>query len=184
MVESKYSLLTCVEYFNKFVPLFKNLTNMPKLFINIESKLTLKNISSIINAINLEKLPISSFVIGRTDLAASLGINDIENDEMLKITKDLLQMKSGFDFTLGGNLKANSFPFIEALSKEGLVAFESRKCTFKYSNIVNNQKFIALINSGLEFELAWLNCKKSLYSNRSEEENMRINKIISRLENS
>ena len=44
MIESKYSLLNCFEIFEKFLPLFKDLTNTPKLFINIESQLALKNI--------------------------------------------------------------------------------------------------------------------------------------------
>ena len=35
MIESKYSLLNCFEMFEKFLPLFKDLTNTPKLFINI-----------------------------------------------------------------------------------------------------------------------------------------------------
>ncbi len=184
MVESKYSLLKCVELFNKFDPLFKNLTNMPKLFINIESKLALKNCDSIIETIIKEKLPVSSLVIGRTDLAASLGIKNIEDDSILFIVKDLIQKNSNLKFTLGGNLKLQSYDFVRTLSNYGLFGFESRKCTFKYCKEINNEKFKKIIRFGLEFELAWLNFKTNLYANRSEEETMRIKTITQRLKNS
>ena len=66
MVESKYSLLNCFEMIQKFLPLFKDLTNTPKLFINIESQLALKNIDSILKIIEDENLPVESIVIGRS----------------------------------------------------------------------------------------------------------------------
>ena len=181
MVESKYSLLKCVELFNKFDPLFQNLTNMPKLFINIESKLALKNFHSIVKTIIEEKLPVSSFVIGRTDLAASLDIKDIENNSILSIARDLIQENSNLKFTLGGNLKAQSYNFVRSLSTYGLFGFESRKCTFKYCKDINNEQFKKIIRAGLEFELSWLYFKTNLYSNRSDEETMRINTIIQRI---
>ena len=53
-----------------------------------------------------------------------------------------------------------SFSFISNLSKKGLYAFESRKCTFKTYESLKKDNFNSLISSALEFELSWLNCKK------------------------
>ena len=91
MVESKYSLLNCFEMFEKFLPLFKDLTNTPKLFINIESQLALKNIDSILKVIEDENLPVESIVIGRSDLSKSLKISDVDNEKMLEICIELLK---------------------------------------------------------------------------------------------
>ena len=76
-----------------------------------------------------------------------------------------------------------SFSFISYLSKIGLYAFESRKCTFKTNESLKKNNFNSLINSALEFELSWLNCKKNLYGDRSKEEDLRILTIESRLKN-
>ena len=163
MIESKYSLLNCFEMFEKFLPLFKDLTNTPKLFINIESQLALKNIDSILKLIEDENLPVDTIVIGRSDLSKSLMISDVDNKKMLQICIELLSKKSNLNFTLGGNLMSKSFSFIKNLSKKGLYAFESRKCTFKTEVSLKKNDFNSLINSALEFELSWLNCKKSLW---------------------
>ncbi len=183
MVESKYSLLNCFEMVQKFLPLFKDLTNTPKLFINIESQLALKNIDSILKIIENEKLPVESIVIGRSDLSKSLKICDVDNEKMLEICIELLKNIRNLNVTLGGNLMNKSFPFISNLSKEGLYAFESRKCTFKTNASLKRNNFNSLINSALEFELSWLNVKKNLYGDRSKEEDLRIKTIESRLKN-
>ena len=62
-----------------------------------------------------------------------------------------------------------------------IYAFESRKCTFSNLKPLSQNSFNSLINNGLEFELSWLNFKKSLYQNRSEEENYRISNISKRI---
>ena len=99
MIESKYSLLNCFEMFEKFLPLFEDLTNTPKLFINIESQLALKNIDSILQLIEDENLPVEKIVIGRSDLSKSLMISDVDNEKMLQICIEILSKKSNLNFT-------------------------------------------------------------------------------------
>ena len=183
MVESKYSLLNCFEMIQKFLPLFKELTNTPKLFINIESQLALENIDSILQLIHNENLPVKSIVIGRSDLSKSLNICNVDNEMMLKICAGLIKKRKNLNVTLGGNLMNKSFSFVSNLSKKGLYAFESRKCTFKINKNLDKNNFNSLIKSALDFELSWLNCKKNLYGDRSQEENLRIKTIESRLRN-
>ena len=62
-----------------------------------------------------------------------------------------------------------------------LDAFETRKTTFKFSKSISKNEFDDLIKLSLEFELAWLNLKRSMYSIRSNEENARVYKIKNRL---
>ena len=110
-------------------------------------------------------------------------ISDVDNEKMLEICIALLSKRSNLNVTLGGNLMSKSFSFIRNLSKKGLYAFESRKCTFKTKVSLKKNDFNSLINSALEFELSWLNFKKNLYGDRSQEENLRIKTIESRLKN-
>ena len=57
----------------------------PNLFINIESIKTVNNLNSILESISQKKLPIKSFVIGRSDLTSSLDIDDVNSAAMFEI---------------------------------------------------------------------------------------------------
>ena len=153
----------------------------PNLSFNIESKLSVKNIDSIIEHIYEKNLPISEIVIGRTDLSKSLEISDVNSEKIFKISKSIIDKRRSLNINLGGNLSIKSFVFIKKLTQHGLHSFESRKCTFKSARNLSKEEFDNLINIGLEFELAWLEYKKKLYSERSEEENNRITSIKGRL---
>ena len=183
MVESSYAVSTSFEFYKKFSPLFKELQRTPNLLINIESDLAINNLKSIIELINKNQLPIKTLVLGRSDLSKSLGITNVDSSEIFNLTNKVLNdiKPYSIDLTLGGNMTSKSFRFVSDLSEIGLHAFESRKCTFKLTNKISNIQFNNLINMGLEFELAWLNYKKAIYSNRSDEENNRIEIINSRI---
>ncbi len=181
MVESEYSLLASFETYYKFLPIFKHLKTAPKLFINIESFLSFKNLGKIIDTVLKERLPLSTIVIGRSDLSESLNIKDVNSKKILAISEEILQYKEFFNITLGGNLTSESFNFINYLNLKGLNSFESRKCTFKSKVPTSYKKFNHIISLGLDFELSWLKYKKAFYSNRSNLDNNRIKLIESRL---
>ena len=183
MVESDYSLEYFINSYQKFSNDFKDLNEATNLAINIESKLGYENIEKILKVISEKSLPISYIVIGRTDLSSSLQIKDVNSEKIFEISKDILN-KSYFKnirCTLGGNLTSESFEFINNLNNFKLYAFETRKTTFKYSKSISKNEFDNLIKLSLEFELAWLNLKRSMYSIRSNEENARVYKIKNRL---
>ena len=181
MVESRYALGRSVDIYKSFLKTFENLGSSPNLSFNIESALSILNIDSILQKIFEEKLPISELVIGRTDLAKSLSISDVNSQDILNISKSILDKKKYLRINIGGNLSLKSYEFINHLKSLGLHSFESRKCTFKCKKDLTKEEFNEIIFKGLEFELAWLTYKKNLYSERSEEENMRIFKIKERL---
>ncbi len=183
MVESDFSLSRSVAIYLSFLNLFKDLENYPKLSFNVETYLAIKNIDKIIQYIQKEDVPITEIVLGRTDLSRSLGIVDVNSNEIFNFSKNLLSKfsNSNINFTVGGNLGIKSFEFIKNLFDCGLFAFESRKCTFQCTGDLNRTKFKQIIKKSLKFELSWLNYKKKLYSDRSEEENIRIETITNRL---
>lgn len=186
MIESDYSLEYFINSYNKFFNDFydfNDVNDLTKLAINIESKLGYINIDKIISLIREKSLPISHIVIGRTDLSSSLGIIDPNSKEILEIARDInfKALNNDIKCTIGGNLSSESFDFISKLKDYNLDAFESRKATFKCSDRLSRTEFDYLIKLGLEFELAWLNLRSSIYSIRSNEENARIDIINKRL---
>ena len=70
MIESKYAL-------NKFIQTVKK-DKKTSLYINLESDLAFKNVREIINSKHFKSL--RGIVIGRSDLAGSLGLTKKEVD--------------------------------------------------------------------------------------------------------
>tara|TARA_Y100001968_G_C19430344_1_gene756643 strand:+ start:1321 stop:2112 length:792 start_codon:yes stop_codon:yes gene_type:complete len=184
MVESSFAVSTSSEIFEKYLRSFKGLRDSTNLLINVESVLTIKNFDSILETIIQNELSINSLVIGRTDLSASLGINDVNSKKIFELSKEIIEKSNKYSIpvAIGGNLTNDSFEFINRLAGIGLHAFESRKCTYKIENEISKKDFEELINIGLEFELAWLNYKKETYTNQSNQENTRIKTISYRLQ--
>ena len=182
MVESPFAAELCSEYFLSIAEAFKLMHKTPILLINLESKKTIENLDSILGLIEQKNLPINSVVIGRSDLANSLGNKDVNSSEILNIVISTMKKCSKYKIkcTLGGNITAKSFKFVKKLGNS-LNAFESRKCTFLNSSSLNENNYNSLINAGLEFELSWLEFKQNMYSQRSNEENTRISLIKKRI---
>ena len=184
MVESSFSAEICSEFFESLINAFQMMYERPNLFINIESIKTVNNLNSILESISQKKLPIKSFVIGRSDLASSLDIDDVNSAAMFEIVENIIfkSQDHSMDLTLGGNITGKSYNFINKL-KDKIISFESRKCTFLLNKNIDEIQYKQLINDGLEFELAWLEFKQNMYSQRSNEENTRINLIKKRIAN-
>ena len=184
MVESSFTAELCSESFNSIVEAFETFNEKPKLFINIESIKTIENIDSILEIISKNQLPISSLVIGRSDLASSLGNKDVNSKEIFDIVENVIYKSNKYNLnsTLGGNITPRSFSFLEKI-KNKLTSFESRKCTFLIDKKFDQKEYKKLITNGLDFELAWLEFKQNMYSQRSNEENERISLLKKRILN-
>ena len=183
MIESDFSLEYCVNCFKALKSTFKSFNESPTLSINIESITGFENIDLIIKKLKDLSQPLKSIVIGRSDLACSMGIDDVNDQKVFKISKEITQkcLKNNINITIGGNLSSNSYKFLKDLNFPNVKGFESRKCTFLNDRNLKKENFDQLIKEGLEFELNWLDLKKEIYSERSKEENMRISKIIKRI---
>ena len=183
MVESSFAVETCSGIFMNLIPSFSGLNYNPKLSINIETKLAYRNLSKIIKTIIENNLPIKNFVIGRSDLSSSLGISDVNSEDLYKVSLDIINQAfdANLETTIGGNLNSESFIFIKKLNTINKVGFESRKCSFSSLDNLDQEEFSKLVNLGLIFELEWLKFKQNFYSIRSAEENLRIEIINRRL---
>ncbi len=183
MVESDFSLEYFLNCYKSFKSNFASFNNCPSISINIESLKGFENIDSIIKKINKISPKFKCIVIGRSDLASSMRINDVNSKSILDITKTIIEKchANNIKVTIGGNLSHESYEFLNNFNQHKLEAFESRKCTFLNSNNLNKKSFQELINKALDFELSWLNFKRNMYTLRSEEEDIRIFKIKKRI---
>lgn len=156
MVESQYAL-------NKFT---QTLSSKKKnsLYINLESKLAFDNINEIMNSPNFRLL--KGVVIGRSDLAGSLGLtkNDVNSEQIYKRVFDVLKKiqkikKKRLICKMGGSITYKSRNFINKLFEKKLLhRIETRNIEILLSkkNIANlNIIFIHAFN----FELEWIKYK-------------------------
>ena len=182
MVESAFSLEYFINCYESFKSNFESFNNCPSISINIESIKGFENLDLIIEKINKISKKFEFIVIGRSDLASSMKINDVNSNSILDLTERIIKTsyENNIKVTIGGNLTYESYDFIKNFNQYQLRAFESRKCTFFNSNKLDRTAFKQIINKALDFELSWLNLKRDMYSVRSEEENLRIFKIKER----
>ncbi len=185
MVESSFALGYFIIFYKTVLQTFTRLKHNPSMLINIESYLAYKNLDEILEFIKESDHKVKGLVIGRTDLSESLNEKDVNSKKIYDISLSILQKakKENLNVTVGGKITNDSFEFLESLSKYGLKAFETRKCTFMINESFSKEKFERLVKFGLEFELEWLEHKKNVYSERSIIDDSRINSIVSRFQN-
>ena len=183
MIESEYAL-------KKFIQCAgKNKKN--KLFFNLETNLSLVNLSKIMKSKEFKLL--DGVVIGRSDLAGSLSLSKKDVNKkiiFMKVFNAFKQIKSKkkkMIFKMGGSVTPLSKDFINKLYKKKLLHnIETRNVEVKLSKTVisNLDNIIPLI---LDFELEWLKFKMNRneikknkllyidYSNRVKEIEKRLN---------
>ena len=183
MIESEYAL-------KKFIQCAgKNKKN--KLFFNLETNLSLVNLSKIMKSKEFKLL--DGVVIGRSDLAGSLSLSkkDVNKKiifmKVFNAFKKIKSKKKKMLFKMGGSVTPLSKDFINKLYKKKLLHnIETRNVEVKLSKTVisNLDNIIPLI---LDFELEWLKFKMNRneikknkllyidYSNRVKEIKKRLN---------
>ena len=183
MIESEYAL-------KKFIQCAgKNKKN--KLFFNLETNLSLVNLSKIMKSKEFKLL--DGVVIGRSDLAGSLSLSkkDVNKKiifmKVFNALKKIKKKKKKMIFKMGGSVTPLSKDFINKLYKKKLLHnIETRNVEVKLSKTVisNLDNIIPLI---LDFELEWLKFKMNRneikknkllyidYSNRVKEIKKRLN---------
>lgn len=150
MIESTYGVekfLDCVQQvYGK---------GYPELFINIETKTAFENLDKIIEKCDSR---ISGFVVGRTDLKKSLGLEDFNDASILELCNRLSKKCKEQDkkLILGGKINLKSINFINNV--ENLTMVETRKVIFEKEHF-NEEN----LKAALEFELHYLKRKNSGY---------------------
>ncbi len=185
MIESAYAASRFLEIVSEEEKYFVSKIEKMSYLINIETNSAIRNLKTILEVSTSSIPAIKYIVIGRSDLSLSLGIKEVESQKLLSICKNAISLSKDYpiEVILGGSIGSKSYPFINDLSKNGLIAFESRKCTFRINQSLDSNKFNELIHKAIEFEIEWLNVRRSLYLERSNLDLNRKKLLESRLEN-
>ena len=109
MVESAFSLEYFINCYESFKSNFESFNNCPSISINIESIKGFENLDLIIEKINKISKKFEFIVIGRSDLASSMKINDVNSNSILDLTERIIKTsyENNIKVTIGGNLTIN-----------------------------------------------------------------------------
>lgn len=154
-------------------------TPLPQLAINIESATGISALPTILKDRAIDQ--IERIVLGRTDLIASLGLapKEVDGEIVAAHARRTLRAarEAGLLTTLGGTVTSNSIRFIDSL--DGLVDnFETRKVVFSKRDVSSLPR---AIDSGLRFELAWLEFKTQELGEQTTKESRRKQILAERL---
>ena len=159
MIETPYAL---EKYVNAIENTFDE-TETTNFFIDIETATGFKNIDDIISSKSFEL--IKGVVVGRSDLAGSLGLNkeDVNSQQIFEITDKISKKIEplGKKFIVGGSVLPKSLCFFKNLPY--LSAFETRKIIF-HADALKSEDLDKGIMKAIEFEIEWLKYKKELSS--------------------
>ncbi len=181
MIESPYAL-------EKFILSVKNVFSdkemiNKKFLINIETKQGIDCLDEILNCKYSRE--ISGIVVGRTDLAASLGLkkDEVNSEKIFNIVN--LTAKKALEYNkeliIGGCVTKTSIPFFKDLPKNSLTRFETRKIILD-SKILENNIAIDAVLKAIDFELLWLKYINNLPDTSKNEDNTRLKTLAKRLE--
>ncbi len=176
MLESKFAL-------EKFIQSCKNYYTVEdnQLAINVESKTCYDNFKEISESTYFKEL--SSVTVGRGDLVQSFEMDryngSVDSNEILMIARNVFKIarENNLGCTLGGSMTSASEQFVKTLISEGLLdKFETRNVMF-HKDALNYYSFSDLIDAALNFELNYLESKRSYYDVLFNQDLARINKL-------
>ncbi len=179
MVESPFAL-------QKFLKAAKthlhSRDNSIELFINIETITACQNFDKILAIAEIAEL--NGVVIGRVDLAGSMGIERpaIDTNRHIIDLSHAIATKAkqnGLKVVVGGAISANSMPFLRSFGDGKIDRYETRKVIFGCPAALDNP--IAAFTKAVEFEMLWLQNKKRYYRDISLEDEARLKMIEQRL---
>ncbi|HOK39883.1 MAG TPA: aldolase/citrate lyase family protein [bacterium] len=171
MIESEYSF---INFYKSFLDLKPENLNI-KFSINIETITAVKNLNQIIN--NKYFKNISSVIIGRTDLAGSMGL-DVDDECVYKTCKKIISSVKAKDpslfISIGGKIKFSNIEKIITYLKPELI--NTRNIVFKVSEFKSFEFIKEYLSFEIELYKHFKNCisyKKSLYEKRIKDNELR-----------
>lgn len=129
MIESEFAAKKFITATEPFLSLFKERN------INIETITAVENAEDIIRA-HCDK--IDGIVVGRTDLALSMGLSkkDVDSERVMEKVESVLRIAKTYNMktTMGGSVNINSITCIVDMHSKGLLdRFETRKVIIEAS---------------------------------------------------
>lgn len=158
-IESPFALQKFVEA-SQCVFSNEELNNI-NLFANIESICAFDNLNAIIKSDSAKY--IKGIVMGRTDMAHSLGLNcsDVNSEKIFELAETIASKtkEQKKEFIIGGGISPASIIFLKRLNVD-LDKFETRKIVFD-SKIINEDSCKDGIKKAIDFEIMWLKNKEN-----------------------
>lgn len=183
MIESSFAL-------QKFVSAVTgvygdNRSVWPSLFFNIETERSARECDELLDT--AREIGIDGVVVGRGDLAESMGLvrSGVESAEVIALARDVLlgARARGLACGMGGGVSTRTVDAVLSLRDEGaLDFFETRKVLIKASPDSTSESLRSEILVALQFELRWLEHKRSVYAKIVGEDDARIERLGSELE--
>lgn len=172
MVESPYALAKFVAAVGRVYPADE--LGEVAFLINVETITACRNFEQMLARPELSEL--TGIVIGRTDLAGSLGLERaaVDSPPILELALAVAAAAKarGLQVTVGGSVSANSLPFFGAFPHGHLDRIETRKVVFA-DPLPPGDPALAL-RLAAEFELLWLRNKRAHYGALPQEDDRRL----------
>ena len=173
MVESDFALK---KFVNATKKAFNN-DNCIKYYINIESICGVLNFEKIINSPDFEN--ISGIIIGRGDLAESLGLekNGVDSSLVSNYVDSIGKQLKNYhkELIVGGGVSAKSEDFLKNLDSIKIHKFETRKVIFDFQKIKSEGvNFKTAIEKAIEFECIWTNIINKSYEQQTQINSQRL----------
>ncbi|MDX1901528.1 MAG: aldolase/citrate lyase family protein [Gammaproteobacteria bacterium] len=177
MIETPYAL-------QKFVTAAKRVyqdhLSHVKLLINIETITACQTFPDMLALPDMRH--IFGVVIGRVDLAASMGLK--RQDINAPVIFDLVQKtaaqakEKGLAVVLGGAITVDALPFLSQFSPGCIDYLDTRKMALHYP--LTAEQFTEAIDIATRFELLWLENKRDFHRAISTEDQTRIEMLKER----
>lgn len=185
MIESGYAVRKYMETVESAYGTIKERRNTArtKFFVNIETLNGFQNLDEILKA-GFE-YGVSGIVLGRTDLAASLGLHkdEINGKHILEyaMTAARKALGYGMDLNIGGGVCPASAPFFKETSAVSFKRFETRKIVFDSRKALEAGNLERGISLAIDFELLWLKNRQRASKMFSREDEERLKTLEARL---
>ena len=145
----------------------------PELAINVESRAGLNCVNEIVRA---AAGSVTSMVIGRTDLLASMGqpISHVDDLSLIPLLEPALKSAAdaGMECSIGGTLSFRSLPLLAELGNFVSTA-ETRKVIFPIEVLLGKDGRMALA-AAMEFEQAWLEYRLAAFGPARQDDLSRV----------
>ncbi len=182
MVETTYAA-------QKFVSAMKNQT-MALRTLGVKSHLNIETHTAAANSkfiIEDHSDYITGIVVGRSDLAQSLGLtkSEVDSKGVMEVARSVFTHAklAGLTTTLGGSISSKSASHIKSLTTAGLLdRFETRAVVFNVGPSHSESDIKLLINMALEYEQLLLERRMAYSEVRSYSLRQRIKAIEGRKE--
>lgn len=179
MIETPYALRKFLSAVNLAFP--KDEQEEVEFAVNIETVTACRHFDEMLTMPEIGNL--DGIVIGRVDLACSLGLtrDHINSDDVFDLTKELaVKAKSRrLDVVIGGGVGADALPFFRALPDGHLDRYETRKVIFSCPGALAQDCEKGILKA-VAFELLWLKNKRDYYRGISLEDDFRIQMLEER----